>query len=59
MVDIEGQLNKFSISLICGFHIGERALLDIKLIWFGYIARLIQWGGGGTLLQILLPSSRL
>jgi hypothetical protein len=27
-------------------HIGARALLDIKLEWFGYIARLSQWGGG-------------
>ncbi len=28
-------------------HIGARALLDINLIWFGYIARLSQWRGGG------------
>jgi hypothetical protein len=27
--------------------IGARALLDINLIWFGYIADLSQWGGGG------------
>jgi hypothetical protein len=38
-------------------HIGERALLDIKLIWFGYIPRLSQWGGGGiSLVQIILPA---
>jgi hypothetical protein len=29
-----------------GVHIGASALLDIHLIWFGYIARLSQWGGG-------------
>ncbi len=26
---------------------GYWALLDIKLIWFGYFASLSQWGGGG------------
>ncbi len=30
-----------------GAHIGARALLDINLIWSGYIARLSQWGGVG------------
>ncbi len=34
-------------SVTGGVHIGARALLGIKLIWFGYIARLSQWGGGG------------
>jgi hypothetical protein len=29
-------------SFIGGVHIGARALLDINLIWFGYIARLSQ-----------------
>ncbi len=29
-----------ALSLIGGVHIGARALLDIKLLWFGYIARL-------------------
>ncbi len=32
--------------LVQHFHIGARALLDINLIWFGYIARLSLWGGG-------------
>ncbi len=36
-----------ALSLIGGVHIGAIALLDINLIWFGYIARLSQWGGGG------------
>jgi hypothetical protein len=27
--------------------ITSRARLDINLIWFGYIARLSQWEGGG------------
>jgi hypothetical protein len=30
-----------------GVHIGARALLDMNFIWFGYIARLFQLGGGG------------
>ncbi len=40
------------LALSCkgGVHIGARALLDINLIWFGYIARLSQLGGGGILL---------
>ncbi len=29
---------------------GTRALHDINLIWFGYIAHLSQRGGGGILL---------
>ncbi len=36
-----------SLSFIGGVHIGARALLDPKLIWFGHITRLSQWGGGG------------
>jgi hypothetical protein len=28
--------------------VGELALLDIKFIWFGYIAHLSQWGGRGV-----------
>ncbi len=39
---------------IGGVHIGARALLDHKLIWFGYITRLSQWGEGGNfLVQII------
>jgi hypothetical protein len=30
-----------------GVHIGARALHVLNLIWFGYIARLSLWGGGG------------
>jgi hypothetical protein len=33
--------------VIGGVPIGVRALLDINLIWFGYIARLSQWEGRG------------
>jgi hypothetical protein len=36
-----------ALSFLKGGHIGVRALLFINLIWFGYIARLSQWGGGG------------
>ncbi len=39
----------FCISLTGGVHIGARVLLDIKLIWFGYIARLFQQRGGNLL----------
>jgi hypothetical protein len=28
-------------------YIAARALLDIIFLWFGYIACLSQWGGGG------------
>jgi hypothetical protein len=41
---------------------GARALLDINLIWFGYIARQSQWGGGGYFSRsndFYLPSLRL
>ncbi len=34
--------------LIGGVHVGARALLDIKCIWLGYIARLSQCGGEGV-----------
>jgi hypothetical protein len=36
-----------ALSLIKKVHIGARALLDMKLTWFGYIARLSQWGREG------------
>ncbi len=32
-------------------------LLDIKVIWFGYIAHLSQWGGGGILPVQMISSS--
>ncbi len=32
---------------IGGVHIGATALHVLNLIWFGNIARLSQWGGGG------------
>jgi hypothetical protein len=38
-----------ALSFIGGVHIGARALLDPKLIRFGYTTRLFQWGGGGFL----------
>ncbi len=37
-----------SAHTVLGVHIGARALLDINLMWFGYIARLSQLGGGGN-----------
>jgi hypothetical protein len=44
-------------SLIGRVHIDARALLDINLIWFGYIVRLSQWGGEGILLvQMILAA---
>ncbi len=33
-----------------------RALLDINLIWFGYIARISQWEGGGILLVQIIST---
>ncbi len=42
MIYMDGPLTQFSILLI-----GARALLDNQLIGFGYIARLLQWGGEG------------
>ncbi len=41
--------NKLSFVFLYAFkfHISVRALLDPELIWFGYITRLSQWGGGG------------
>jgi hypothetical protein len=38
------------------FHIGARALLDINFIWFGHIARLSRWGGGGILLVQIITT---
>jgi|688.fasta_scaffold1136268_1 hypothetical protein len=39
-----------ALSFIGGVQIGAIALLDIKkFVWFGHIARLTQWGGGGYL----------
>jgi hypothetical protein len=47
MIDIEGPLSYSAPTLIGGVHIGARALLDINLMWFGFIARLSQWEGRG------------
>jgi len=35
-----------ALSFTGGAYIGAKLLLDINLIWFGYIARLSRWGGG-------------
>jgi hypothetical protein len=51
MIDIEELLTTELVqhfSPIGGVHIGARALLDINLIEFGYIARLSRWGGGSV-----------
>ncbi len=47
MIEIYCPLRKFSISLTGEVHIGARALLDILLIWLGFIACLSQWEGEG------------
>ncbi len=45
----EGPLSYSSsaLSFIGGVHNGARALHVLDLIWFGNIAKLSQWGGGG------------
>ncbi len=43
-------------SLHGGAHIVARAVLDINSIWFGYRARLSQWGGGGKLLVQMIST---
>jgi hypothetical protein len=48
MIDIKGPLSYSSVlSLRGGVHRGAIALLDINLIWFGYIARLSHAVGRG------------
>jgi hypothetical protein len=53
LIYVEGPCVSSALLLIHvgGVHIGARALLGINLIWFGYIARLSQWGGGGVFLS--------
>ncbi len=34
----------------------ERGVVDINFIWFGYIARLSQWGGGSILLVQMIST---
>jgi hypothetical protein len=53
MIDIEGPL---IISLEGGAHIGARALLDIELIWYGYIARLSSGEEGDILLVQMIST---
>jgi len=51
MIDIEELLTTELVqhfSPIGGVHNSARALLDINLIWFGFIARLSRWGVGGV-----------
>jgi hypothetical protein len=61
MINKEGPLRL--VQHFGGVYIGARSLLDIKLIWFGYIARLSQCGRGGTVFYLFndfyLPSRRL
>jgi hypothetical protein len=49
MIAIERTLSvvRSALLLIGGVHIGARALLDINLIWFGYISRLSHEVGRG------------
>jgi hypothetical protein len=62
MIDLESPLSSSALSLVGEVHIGARALLDnINLIWFGNIALLSQWGGGGYFIRsndFYLPSLR-
>jgi hypothetical protein len=47
MIDICGPLVSSALLLIGGVHIGVRAMLDMYLIWFGFIARLSKWEAEG------------
>ncbi len=47
---------KSALSFIGEVHIGVRALNVLNLIWFGYIARLSQWGGGGNFLVQMIST---
>ncbi len=51
---LDGPLSYFSTFVYRGVHIGARAPHDINLIWFGYIARLSQWRGGGAFYSVKL-----
>ncbi len=46
---LEGPLISSALSFIGGVHIGARAPHLLNLIWFGSIACLPQWGGGGII----------
>jgi hypothetical protein len=63
-----GLINRGTTELVQHFpckgssHRRKRTLLDINLIWFGYITRLSQWGRGGYFTcsnDFYLPSLRL
>ncbi len=59
---LEGPWVSSALSFIGGVHIGARALQVLNLIWFGSIARLSQWGGGGSFPRsndFYLPSLRV
>jgi hypothetical protein len=59
MIDIDGPLVSSALFLGGGgVHIGARALLDMYLIRFGYIARLSQWEAEGLfyLFKWFLPA---
>jgi hypothetical protein len=45
-MDLRVMINTERPDLVQHFHIAARALLDINLIRFRYIARLSHWGGG-------------
>ncbi len=47
-----------TLSLVPTFKMFLRVLLDINLIWFGYNARLSQWGGGILLVQMVSSCHR-
>jgi hypothetical protein len=45
-----------ALSFIGGDHIGARGLHVLNLKWFGYIARLSQWEGGGNFLVQMIST---
>jgi hypothetical protein len=62
MIYVEGTLIEFRTFADREIHNGARALLDINFLWFGYIARLSQWGEWGYFFNcstdFYLPSFR-
>jgi hypothetical protein len=61
IIDLRGptELVKFSTFAYRGSsHRLKSNMLDINLIWFGYIVRLSQWGEGNILLVQIISSCR-
>ncbi len=58
MIDIEGRLNLFSISLIGGAPIGARAILVIDMVWLYRSPFPVRREGVFYLLQLFLHADR-